>query len=63
MPCNLYGPNDNFDLRNSHFIPAFINKYVKAHKNNDKFIEVWGIRNVKREIMALTIYLQQLFLF
>ena len=51
MPCNLYGPNDNFDLRNSHFIPAFINKYAEAFKKNKKFIEVWGTGNAKREIM------------
>ena len=51
MPCNLYGPNDNFDLRNSHFIPAFINKYVEAFEKKIPFIEVWGTGNVKREIM------------
>ena len=51
MPCNLYGPNDNFDLRNSHFIPAFLNKYVDASENNKKFIEVWGTGKAKREIM------------
>ena len=51
MPCNLYGPNDNFDLRNSHFIPAFINKYVQAHTQKKNFIEVWGTGKARREIM------------
>jgi GDP-L-fucose synthase len=51
MPCNLYGPNDNFDLRNSHFIPAFVNKYVEAFEKKIPFIEVWGSGNAKREIM------------
>lgn len=51
MPCNLYGPNDNFDLRNSHFIPAFVNKYVEAFEKKIPFIEVWGTGNARREIM------------
>lgn len=51
MPCNLYGPNDNFDLRNSHFIPAFINKYVEAYEKKKSHIEVWGTGKAKREIM------------
>ena len=51
MPCNLYGPNDNFDLKNSHFIPALIRKIVKAKKLNSKFVEIWGTGKPKREIM------------
>ena len=51
MPCNLYGPNDNFDLKNSHFIPALISKIVKAKKLNNKFVEIWGTGKPKREIM------------
>jgi len=51
MPCNLYGPNDNFDLQNSHFIPALIKKIVKAKKFNNKYVEIWGTGKPKREIM------------
>jgi len=51
MPCNLYGPNDNFDLKNSHFLPALINKVVKAKKLKSKFVEIWGTGKPKREIM------------
>ena len=51
MPCNLYGPNDNFDLQNSHFIPALIRKIVKAKKLDDDSVEIWGTGKPKREIM------------
>jgi GDP-L-fucose synthase len=51
MPCNLYGPNDNFNLQNSHFIPALISKIVKAKELKRKFVEIWGTGKPKREIM------------
>ena len=51
MPCNLYGPNDNFDLQNSHFIPALIRKIIKAKKIKSKTVEIWGTGNPKREVM------------
>ena len=51
MPCNLYGPNDNFDLKNSHFIPALIKKFVQSNKNKKKEVEIWGSGRPKREIM------------
>jgi len=51
MPCNLYGPNDNFDLKKSHFIPALIRKIVKAKKCNSSSVEIWGTGNPKREVM------------
>ena len=51
MPCNLYGPNDNFDSKSSHFIPALIKKFYWANLNNLKNIEVWGSGRPKREIM------------
>tara|TARA_B100000579_G_scaffold425516_1_gene431351 strand:+ start:1256 stop:2227 length:972 start_codon:yes stop_codon:yes gene_type:complete len=51
MPCNLYGPNDNFNLKTSHFIPALIKKIVKAKKNNKNFVEIWGTGKPKREVM------------
>jgi GDP-L-fucose synthase len=49
MPCNLYGPNDNFNLKNSHFIPALIKKITKNKKNEP--IEIWGTGKPKREAM------------
>jgi len=51
MPCNLYGPNDNFDLKNSHFIPALIKKIVNSKIKNVSKIEIWGTGKPKREIM------------
>ena len=51
MPPNLYGPNDNFDLVNSHFYPALINKIYLAKKNNKKNLKIWGTGNAKRELM------------
>ncbi len=47
MPCNLYGPNDNFNLQNSHFLPALIKKFAKTKKK----VEIWGSGLPKREIM------------
>lgn len=51
MPCNLYGPNDNFDLKNSHFIPALIKKILNSKKDKKKNIEIWGTGKPKREVM------------
>ena len=51
MPCNLYGPNDNFDSKNSHFIPALIKKIITSKNNKEKKVEVWGSGKPKREIM------------
>ena len=51
MPCNLYGPYDNFDAKNSHFIPALIRKIVNAKNKNLRKIEIWGTGKAKREIM------------
>ena len=51
MPCNLYGPNDNYDLNNSHFFPALIKKMHKAKNKKNKKIVVWGTGNPKRELM------------
>jgi len=51
MPCNLYGPNDNFDLKNSHFVPALIKKIILSKINNDPYIEIWGTGKPKREVM------------
>lgn len=51
MPCNLYGPQDNFDKKNSHFIPALIQKFVESKFSKKNFVEIWGSGKPKREIM------------
>ncbi len=51
MPPNLYGPNDNYDLINSHFFPALIRKIHFAKINNKKNLIIWGSGKAKRELM------------
>ena len=51
MPSNIYGPNDNYDLENSHFFPALIAKTYNAIKNKKKELIVWGSGKPKRELM------------
>ncbi|MEQ9424495.1 MAG: GDP-L-fucose synthase [Cyclobacteriaceae bacterium] len=51
MPTNLYGPNDNYDLNNSHVLPALIRKFVEAKENGSASVEVWGTGSPKREFM------------
>ena len=51
MPCNLYGPNDNYDLKTSHFFPALIVKALVAKKNKKKKLTLWGSGRPKRELM------------
>jgi len=51
MPTNLYGPNDNYDLNNSHVLPALIRKFHKAKEENLPFVEVWGSGKPLREFM------------
>ena len=51
MPCNLYGPNDNFDLKNSHFIPALIKKIIHSKIKNKRSIEIWGTGSPMREFL------------
>jgi GDP-L-fucose synthase len=51
MPTNLYGPNDNYDLKNSHVIPALIRKFHEAKVNNLRSVEVWGSGKPLREFM------------
>jgi GDP-L-fucose synthase len=51
MPTNLYGPNDNYDLRTSHVLPALIRKFVEAKENKLPFVEVWGTGTPKREFL------------
>lgn len=51
MPTNLYGPNDNFDLKNSHVIPALIRKALAAKDTGETGIEVWGTGSPRREFL------------
>ncbi|WP_018610947.1 GDP-L-fucose synthase [Segetibacter koreensis] len=51
MPTNLYGPNDNYDLNNSHVLPALIRKMVVAKQSNAPFVEIWGSGSPRREFL------------
>ncbi len=51
MPTNLYGPNDNYDLNNSHVLPAMLRKFIVAKQNGDKKVIVWGTGTPKREFL------------
>lgn len=51
MPTNLYGPNDNFDLKTSHVLPALIRKFHEAKVNNQPYVEVWGTGLPLREFL------------
>jgi GDP-L-fucose synthase len=51
MPTNLYGPNDNFDLENSHVLPALIRKFHEAKERGAKEVVIWGTGNPKREFL------------
>ena len=51
MPCNVYGPNDNYDLQNSHFFPALIAKIHNSQKKNIKSVTIWGTGQPKREML------------
>ncbi|MEL6222234.1 MAG: GDP-L-fucose synthase [Cyanobacteria bacterium J06627_8] len=51
LPVNLYGPNDNFDPRSSHVIPALIRKVYEAQQRGDKTIPVWGDGSPTREFV------------
>jgi GDP-L-fucose synthase len=51
MPTNLYGPNDNYDLKTSHVLPALIRKFHEAKINKIESVEIWGSGNPMREFM------------
>lgn len=53
MPSNLYGPGDNFNLRNSHVLPALIRKLHEAKESNKDSVEVWGSGSPKREFVYI----------
>ena len=51
MPTNLYGPGDNFDLQNSHVLPALIRKFHEAKEAGSQSVEVWGTGKPRREFL------------
>jgi GDP-L-fucose synthase len=51
MPTNLYGPGDNYDLNNSHVIPALIRKFHEAKLRGERQVVVWGTGSPKREFL------------
>lgn len=51
MPTNLYGPNDNYDLQNSHVLPAMIRKFHEAKRDKKANVRLWGTGSPKREFL------------
>lgn len=51
MPTNLYGPNDNFDLQNSHVLPALVRKFYEAKRDRQPHVEIWGSGLPMREFL------------
>lgn len=51
MPTNLYGPNDNYDLNNSHVLPALLRKFHSAKVQGENAVEIWGSGSPKREFL------------
>lgn len=51
MPTNLYGPNDNYDLKNSHVLPALIRKFHEAKSQGASKVEIWGTGSPMREFL------------
>lgn len=51
MPTNLYGPNDNYDLQNSHVLPALLRKFHEAKQQHKDKVEIWGSGKPKREFL------------
>jgi GDP-L-fucose synthase len=51
MPTNLYGPNDNFDLENSHVLPALMRKFHEAKSSGKKEVVIWGTGTPRREFL------------
>jgi len=51
MPTNLYGPNDNYDLEQSHVLPALLRKFITAVRNQSPTVELWGTGTPCREFL------------
>ena len=62
MPCNMYGPNDNYDKKNSHVFAALIKKFVLAKKENKKFVEIWGSGKPLREFLHVDDFVRAIIL-
>jgi GDP-L-fucose synthase len=50
LPCNLFGPGDNYHDKNSHFFPSLLKKILDAKKKGHKIIKIWGSGKPKREL-------------
>ena len=51
MPTNLYGPNDNYHLDNSHVLPALLRKFITAKQTNQEEVTIWGTGTPRREFL------------
>jgi GDP-L-fucose synthase len=51
MPTNLYGPNDNYELNNSHVLPALLRKFIEAKNNGQQSVTIWGTGTPLREFL------------
>jgi GDP-L-fucose synthase len=51
MPTNLYGPNDNYDVQNSHVLPAMLRNFIVAKKNKEAAVTIWGTGTPRREFL------------
>jgi len=51
MPSNLYGPNDHYDLKNSHVLPAMLRKFITAKREGKQSVELWGSGTPRREFL------------
>lgn len=51
MPTNMYGPNDNYDLSNSHVLPALLRKFITAKRNGERSVTIWGTGAPLREFL------------
>lgn len=51
MPTNLYGPNDNYDLNNSHVLPAMLRKFITAERKGESSVTIWGTGRPRREFL------------
>ena len=63
MPPNLFGPGDNYDLKNSHFFPALLKKIYLAKIKGKKTLNVWGTGKPKRELMFVEDFVDALIYF
>ena len=63
MPPNMFGPGDNYNLKNSHFFSALISKITTAKKKNKKHLILWGTGNAQRELMFVEDFADALIFF